>query len=320
MKTLITTIAIIITASTVNAQGIYFSQYYADKLSLNPAFSAVPGNSEIAMILRNQFPTADGGYKTYCASYLQNLGNCGIGVRAYGTASGGAYSHNQFSASYANAVKIARNLKCSAAIEGSYSIGNLKQNKLVYYSMLDPLDGSVVGNQPTIEYTAPRTASASAGLIICTPHSVLGVAAYNVAKYKISGDDIVPTVISVFANHKISLVKGMKKIEEGTPCLIPSLLYRRQSDINTIQAGVYIDNTPVIGGISYRMQTNDYKQHTLIATIGTTIKRIQIGYGHDFDLSAITKSTYGSHEIAVKYKLHDGKKNNRRETIICPAF
>ncbi|MBP5501251.1 MAG: PorP/SprF family type IX secretion system membrane protein [Bacteroidales bacterium] len=319
MKTLITTIALIFTVLTINAQSIYFSQYYADKLSLNPALSAIPSNSEISMILRHQFPTADGGYKTYCASYLQNLGRCGVGVRAYGTA-GGAFRRHHFSASYANAVTIARNLKCSAAIEGSYSIGNLKQNELVYYSMLDPLNGSVNSNQPSIDYTPPSTASASAALALCTPHTAVGVAAFNIAKFKIEGDDVVPTVFTVFANHKISLVKGVKKIEDGTPCLIPSLMYRRQNDINTIQAGVYIDNTPVMGGISYRIQTNDNKQHTLIATIGTTIKHIQIGYGHDFDLSAITKSTYGSHEIAVKYKLNDGKKNNRRETIICPAF
>ena len=107
MKKLFATIALTITAFISNAQEIYFSQYYADKLSLNPAFASVPGNSEISMILRSQYIGVEGGFKTYSASYLQKIGQCGFGVGAYGTI-GGAYRQNQVSAAYSNTIKINR--------------------------------------------------------------------------------------------------------------------------------------------------------------------------------------------------------------------
>ncbi|MBO4372021.1 MAG: PorP/SprF family type IX secretion system membrane protein [Bacteroidales bacterium] len=319
MKKLIATIALIVAAISTEAQEIYFSQYFADKLSINPAFASTQGNSCISAILRQQFPSADGGYKTYAASYMQNLGRCGIGVRAYGTTAG-AFYQNQFSATYANTVTISRKIKCSAAVEAAFCAKNLKQNKLVYYSMIDPLDGSINNNQPSIEYTSPRTMAMSVGILLTSGATTAGVAMYNVAQHKISGEDGIPKTISVFAQHKIALTKSLKNSHIETSCLIPSIIYRRQSDINTIQAGVNIDNTPVIGGIAYRIQTGEYTFHTLVATIGTTIGKVRVGYGHDFDLSSITKNSYGAHEIAVTFKLSDGKKNKGYETIKCPAF
>ena len=321
IRKLLGTLALIITtAVSAQSQEIYLSQFYADKLSLNPAFAAVPGNSEICMILRDQFPGVKGGFKTYCASYLQNIGQNGIGLRAYGTASGGGYSQNQVSATYANAIKISKKIKCSAAVEASFATKNLNQSGHVYFSMIDPLNGSITNNQAPIEYNAPRVFSASVGVIVCSPRTSVGVAAYSIAQYKLSGDDGIPKTISVFANHKIELGKTTRKSKDLKPYLIPSIMFRIQDGINTIQTGAYLENTPLIGGLSYRLQTGDYTQHNIIASIGTTIRQIQIGYGHDFNLSTINKMSYGSHEIAVKYKLNNIKKNHRRETIFCPAF
>ena len=319
-KLLIALALIITTTAPAMAQEIYFSQFYADKLSLNPAYAAISGNSEICMILRDQFPGVKGGFKTYGASYLQNLGRCGFGLRAYGTASGGGYSQHQVSATYANIIKISKKIKCSTAIEASFAAKNLNQNGHVYYSMIDPLNGSITYNQQPVEYTAPRDIAASVGIIVFSKTTSLGIAAYSIAQYKISGGTEIPKTISIFANHKIELSKNSRRSKEDSPCLIPSIIFRHQDDISTIQTGAYIENTPLIGGLSYRMQTGGYTQHYIIASIGTTIRQIQIGYGHDFNLSTINKMSYGSHEIAVKYKLNNNKKNHRRETIFCPAF
>ncbi len=321
IKKLLTALALIITTEApALAQEIYFSQFYADKLSLNPAYAAISGNSEICMILRNQFPGVKGGFKTYEASYLQNLGRCGFGLRAYGTAGGGGYSQHQAAATYANVVKISKKIKISAAIEASLAAKNLNQNGHVYYSMIDPLNGSITNNQQPIEYNSPRGIAASVGMIVFSQTTSVGITAFSFAQYKISGNTEIPKTISIFANHRIELSKNSRRSKEETPCLIPSIIFRNQDNISTIQTGAYIENTPLIGGLSYRLQTGGYTQHYIIASIGTTIRQIQIGYGHDFNLSTINKMSYGSHEIAVKYKLNNNKKNQRRETIFCPAF
>ncbi|MBR6177674.1 MAG: PorP/SprF family type IX secretion system membrane protein [Bacteroidales bacterium] len=319
MKKLFATIALTITAFISNAQEIYFSQYYADKLSLNPAFASVPGNSEISMILRSQYIGVEGGFKTYSASYLQKIGQCGFGVGAYGTI-GGAYRQNQVSAAYSNTIKINRELRCSAGVEASFANKTLRQGELTYYSMIDPLTGNNNGQASTINYHAPLTIAISPGIMLYTQKTILGVAAYSVAQYKITGENGIPKSIVVFANHKIELGKTQNHQNSETTYLIPSVIYRCQDGTNSIQAGAYIDNFKIMGGVAYRLQTGEYATHTLIASIGVTLGKVQIGYGHDFDLSTITKSTYGAHEIAAKYKLNGIKKNKRDQTIMCPAF
>lgn len=319
MKSIISTIVLTLLAIISNAQEIYFSQYYADKLSLNPAFASIPGNSEVSMILRSQFIGVEGGFKTYCASYLQKIGQCGFGVGAYGTISG-AYRQNQVSAAYSSTIKISKKLRCSAGIEASFANKSLRQGQLTYYSMLDPLNGSSNGQTPTIEYDNPLTVSVSPGIILYTPNTAVGITAYSAAQYKISGETGIPKAIVAFANHKIPIGETINHQQKDAIYIIPSVIYRLQDGINSIQGGAYIENFKVIGGLSYRMQTGEYTQHTLIATVGITLGKVQIGYGHDFDLSATTKSTYGAHEIAAKYKLEGVKKNKHDQTIMCPAF
>lgn len=319
MKAIISAIALTLIAVISNAQEIYFSQYYADKISLNPAFASLPGNSEISMILRSQFIGTEGGFKTYCASYLQKIGQCGFGVGAYGTIAG-AYQQNQVSAAYSSTIKITRKLRCSAGIAASFANKSLRQSKLIYYSMLDPLNGSSNGQIPTIDYDNPLTVSVSPGIILYTQKTAAGITAYSAAQYKISGETGIPKAIVAFANHKIQIGGNTNSQKNDATYVIPSVIYRLQDGISSIQGGAYIDNYKIIGGLSYRLQTGEYTQHTLIATIGITLGKVQIGYGHDFDLSATTKSTYGAHEIAAKYKLEGVKKNKHDQTILCPAF
>lgn len=305
---------------TASAQDIYFSQQYADKLSLNPAHPAIQGNSEICVIMRQQFPQAQGGFKTYGASYLQKINQCGIGIRAYGTTSGGAYTQNNFSAAYANMVRLSKKIKCSAAVEVAFATKNLKQNKLVYYSMLDPLTGDIKGTPPSIEYTSPNTLAMSTGIILYTKKSAAGLAAYNIAQYKISSTEGISKAFTGFVNHKIELKKTFRN-HQAEPCyLIPNIIIRYQNNISSIQTGLHIDTPVIIGGLSHRLQTGAYTQHSIIATIGVTIKNIQIGYGHDFNLSNTIKADYGAHEIAAKYIINNIKKNTNGKTIFCPAY
>ncbi|MCQ2974274.1 MAG: PorP/SprF family type IX secretion system membrane protein [Bacteroidales bacterium] len=321
MKKIYIFLVIILSSITTYSQEIYFSQYYADKLSINPAFSGLKECKEINLILKHQWPNIGNGYKTYCASYIQNLNRCGIGFRTYGTSSGETFYNNYFAVSYSTKVKLTRRFRCSAGIEISYFNQKIKQNNLVYYSMIDPSNGNISGLQEYTDIPTNNLLDLSLGLMIFDNKTIASVAIYNIVNFDISNNnDRDNKIISALLSHKINIPHLIKNQKYETSYLIPSIIYRRQCSTNTIQAGIYLDSYPLIAGITYRIEKNEYKASAIIASIGISVKNIQIGYGHDFEISPIIKKTYGTHEIAVKYKLGNNKKNEGRQTILCPAF
>jgi len=57
----------------VIAQDPSFSQFYANRLYLNPAFAGTENCPRVGLSYRNQWPSLDQGFVTYSASYDQRV-------------------------------------------------------------------------------------------------------------------------------------------------------------------------------------------------------------------------------------------------------
>jgi Protein of unknown function (DUF3308). len=81
------------------AQDIRFSQFYANKLYLNPALAGSTNNSNVSLNYRNQWPNLDLPYVTYSVAFdnFYETLNGGVGVMVIQDDQGdGALKNNHF--------------------------------------------------------------------------------------------------------------------------------------------------------------------------------------------------------------------------------
>jgi type IX secretion system PorP/SprF family membrane protein len=77
------TIFSVIVYSCCFGQDPTFSQFFSNRLYLNPAFAGASQCPKLTLNYRNQWPGIDNSFVTYAASYDQNIDeiNGGIGVQ-----------------------------------------------------------------------------------------------------------------------------------------------------------------------------------------------------------------------------------------------
>ena len=90
-----------------------FTQFYANPLYLNPAFTGTTAQSRLVMDTRIQWPSIPGAFQTYSASYDQFVPmiKSGFGIDLYYDRAGsGGLSTTSATVMYAYELKIKRNL------------------------------------------------------------------------------------------------------------------------------------------------------------------------------------------------------------------
>ncbi len=95
------TIFSVIVYSCCLGQDPTFSQFFSNRLYLNPAFAGASQCPKLTLNYRNQWPGIDNSFVTYAASYDQNIDeiNGGIGVQLMSDRAGEGVLHTTSAAS-----------------------------------------------------------------------------------------------------------------------------------------------------------------------------------------------------------------------------
>jgi type IX secretion system PorP/SprF family membrane protein len=323
-KTFLFAIFFFLAAGVAEAQEYCFSQYYLDKLSVNPAFSAVGDYSEIGVIFRDQWPGIEGGYKIYNLEYQQKLPSydSGLSFRIFGDRSGGgAFSTDEFSLGYAYEISLSYKLKCAFGLQAACKMQSLKQSSLVYYGMIDAATGNVSGLNESVSFEKSSSVNFSGGMIFFTQKSVFSIAAYRFAPITLFGEkNSPPLVITALANRKIKLASHASGSKIEDVFVVPSMLFCRTPESFTVMPGVYFYGQVLLAGLSYRWQKSEFQASAFVTSIGFRIKNAEIGFGYDFYTGGLAAPSKNSVEAGVKYKFENSEKNNGSKTILCPAF
>src|SRR6186713_3130083 len=105
------------------AQDPQFSQFYANPIYTNPAFTGTSNNLRLVMIARDQYTALNNNYKTAAASLDAKVPslNGGLGLMAMADVAGDGYlTTTTINAIYAYHVALSRKVFMSAAIEASF--------------------------------------------------------------------------------------------------------------------------------------------------------------------------------------------------------
>ena len=305
---------------SVRAQDVQFSQLFADRLYLNPAYAGTSYCPRINLSYRNQWPGVQFPYQTYSLAFEQYSERLhgGWGVRLMKDDQGGVFK--QFSADfiYTHQVKFGINSSLFLAFEASVYQRSINTDELVFADMIDPRYGIIYGNTENINIQPLLTPDFSASALYKYKNYFAGVNVSHIPQNLVQDHNIyLPMKVIVHAGAAIPVFKSDPK----NPVYVfePNIVYINQQNFNMLYYGMYFDVSKFAFGAFIRQ---DLKMHfdAMVLSFHIDVKQMKIGYSYDATLSRFIKKSWGSHELSIVYLFNCRKKIKDYGTISCPDF
>ncbi len=306
---------------TTKAQDVQFSQLFADKLYLNPAYVGSEYCPRLMVAHRNQWAAVSFPYLTYSASYDQYIEKLsgGIGVRIMkDDQGGGVFSKLNADFIYAYKLNLTRNMSLKLAIEASIFQQSVNTSNLIFPDMIDPLHGVAFGTSEAINVQPILTPDFSSAFLLSYKNYSLG---FNVSHLPIpivaEHNEILPMKFIGQLSTTIPIMKNNDKLP--TYVLEPNIVYVQQFNTSQLFYGMYFGVNKIAVGMFVR-QNLKFDFDAFIASFHINIKQMSIGYSHDITLSRLYTHSLGTHELTFTYLFNCDKKIKGYKTISCPSF
>ena len=304
--------------SESRAQDPEFTQFYANPLYLNPAFTGSHLCPRIALNYRNQWPALSGTFVTTSASYDQHVRSLhgGLGLLVTSDQAGkGTLKTNRVSGMYALQLQITRGFSLRFGAEATYFQRSLDWNKLTFGDMIDPRRGFVYQTGDVPRFGSVSGIDFSAGILGFSKNFFVGVAAHhlNTPDESVikSGESPIPMKLTGHIGAIIPLQSG--PYTNGAS-ISPNVLFRQQAGFQQLNMGLYITKGVLTGGVWYR------NRDAFIVSLGLKTDVFQFGYSYDVTVSKLGTNTAGSHEVSLMLNFKCHPKTPKFRTISCPSF
>ena len=317
------------------AQDTHFSQQYANKLHLNPAFAGIRSPYSITGTYRNQWPTLDGSFITnqIAADLRFNDQKSAIGFTAMYDKTGSiGFTRIQANGYYAYHTPLTDQFSLSGGLTAGYGSQKYDFDNLIFG---DQLSNNGAFNPVTAEQLGTETAryfTVSTGTVFYTDQFWLSLAGFHLNQPDAGFGTVakLPARIALNTGYKFfvsgSYQKG--KLEEFS--FTPTITYMQQGGSKKLDLGLYTTYTPFTFGLIYRgINTgSDFGYDKSLVTIfGVTLEQFKVGYSYDIGLSGLSSRSGGSHEVSLTFDNVDVTKTFKKSTsaknyrrIACPAF
>ena len=152
----------------LKAQDPSFSQFYANRLYLNPGFTGTQSGLTLGLHYRNQWHIVPGGFTTYAvwADIQEPFISSGFGVIAMRDSEGaGSLVSQGFGLSYSYIARFSKTFNVNIGLRTSYNQKFVDWSKLVFSDQLHPIDGIVNGTNAVEPITRSNFVDFDAGLV-----------------------------------------------------------------------------------------------------------------------------------------------------------
>ena len=335
------------------AQDPQLTQFYAQPLYLNPAFTGTSSGSRIIANFRSQWPSLDSRFLTYALSYDQPIPilNSNIGILLKRdqqvsfsnpnpyissndfTSIHSGYQTTDITGFYAYTVPITESLYFQAGTGLSYSFRDVGWNNFIFSNQIN-IDGSLNSN-PTIGLPNNTISffDMSLGGLLYTSKLWLGFSVNHLVEPSVSlvsNSDVIYRKYGFHAGYKFSINSIENIISRGQELSItPAINYFRQGSAEQLSIGLYSVYYPLLIGVWYRgipMRTiNSSEERTILnqdalaILAGIRLKRIVLGYSYDYTISELANFSGGSHEISLTYNFKISDNLISRNRVNCPT-
>ena len=330
-------IATFVSSLKLYAQDIQFSQFYANVLYLNPAFT---GNSHATRIIghqRLQWPGLDAHYITSFVSldHYFNKYRSGLGIYFLNDRQGSnILTSNEVSLLYAYEQPIATNLTIRAGAKVNYVSRSVNYSVLTFPDQFNN-NGYVGASSQNIGNDRNQYFDISTGLILYSNKFWAGIAydhmnTPNQSFY--NNEALLPYKLDFTAGYRIDIQKSEPEKYNNTQSdiyLTPTVHYKTQGKSDQFDAGVYLLYNQTIVGLWYRgipylkdYNANFRNNESFIIQAGYKFKALSVCYSYDQTVSRLYQGgTIGSHEINVTYLIPPKSKSKKIvKKMPCPDF
>lgn len=313
-KGLFHTFLLVLICGVAFAQDPTFSQFYANRLYLNPAFAGTAKCPRLTLNYRNQWPGIDNSFITYSASFDQQVDaiSGGLGALVFRDIGGeGILSTTSASLMYSYQFSVNRKFSIRAGFQGTFVQKSIDVSNLRFGDMIDSRRGFVYQTQEQIANDRVIYPDFSFGMLGFSEKLYFGFAIHHLTAPDEGFNDL-SELPRRFTGHFGGVFPFGLRNEDMT--WSPNVIFQQQGPAQEINLGMYVSKGPVVLGAWYRL-TDAY-----IFLLGLQQDNFKIGYSYDLTSSLLSDKTNGSHEISFSYLFPCRPKKVKFETISCPAF
>ncbi len=318
------------------SQDIQYSQYYANPLYLNPAFSGSNPMHRMVINHRIQWPNLPKAFANYSASYDYNaVGlNSGFGLLFNADVAGSASLRSTLvSLNYAYNIQLQDKWVLKPALAFGWVSRTIDYEKLVFGDQIDfGMDGAPTQDPAIAAIEGNSYVDIATGFLAYGKNIWIGASAFHINEPNnslINGQSIVPVKYSLHAGARFELGKGVFS-DVKRVSMAPNFIYKRQGNNHQLDVGTSLYFNPINFGIWYRgipFERNDaglINQDAVIFVMGVEFKQLQFGYSFDASISGLGPETGGAHEFSIQYNFetqsNSRKVNRSKKFLPCPAF
>lgn len=321
---------------TAQAQDVFFSQPYATRLHLNPAFTGLLDDASVTLAYRSQYPTLIGTLQTsqLAADYRFKDQRSAVGL-LISADRGGSLDMTRFEGgfTYAYRAKLSNGLYVSAGAHAAYGSQRISYGNLVFGDQYDA-NGQLLGNSaeqiPQV-YEPVHYATLGIGGLFYTENFWGGLAASHLNQPVVGRADatILPLRLSVHGGYKYYFLKTTVKRQYREVSLSPTVAYTYQGGSERAEVGLIGTWTPLTAGLTWRGVTPGpgQTQQSLVALLGVAWNGFRFAYSYDVSLSRFSREVGGAHEVTLCLQkidlLEAGYRRLRRKNYAappCPTF
>ena len=320
MKKELCAFILLIISLSINSQDNHYSQFYANKIYLNPAFSGTSVCPRAILGFRDQWPGINGEYVSYTVSYDQSLNGLGLGILINGDDAGrGVLKTNNFSTIMSPKIGIYKELVLSFALEAGIIQKRLDHSTLKFPDQMDE-NGMIpnVSQEINSDLSIVKP-DLSTGILLYSPFLYLGYAVHHIMTPNISlldGQDFMYRrhTAHVGANIILPEFNLIKRRKGLAPKISPQIIFQQQGQAREINLGVYYTKNNFTSGIYYR------NEDAFIVLFGVETKKMNFGFSYDITVSKLKSNTLGAIELSAAYKFSCRKPKKNLIRIDCPSF
>lgn len=319
MKRTLTFLLLFVWSAMAFAQDIQYSQYYANPLYLNPAFTGSTGLTRVGVNFRNQWPAMDASFIAYTAyfDHYEERINSGFGLIIQGAQESFTQtSLNEIGLTYTYRLKLNERNYIQAGIQGSFVARDALFDRVILGTQLNIDTGQIIGG-PGAGFegeSQSKSADAHAGLLYYGDKAWFGVSVTHLLEPEISylADDSnqLPMKYSLHGGYRFDLAAGdINDYFNNTDqerSLALGFNYKKQGEFSQWDFGAEFFFEPLVLGMWYRGLPTKYSlpnNESLIFLIGVNIPvGLDLGYSFDYAISKLgTASSGGAHELSMRY-------------------
>lgn len=309
-------IVLLVAGKKAISQDAIFSQFYANPLYLNPAFTGAGQCSRLSMNYRNQPFPEFGTFSSYSISgdaRVERLSG-GLGFNVMHDNQGSLLSRTQAGAFYAWQNRLSQHLNINIGMQVSYLNSTIHISRLVFPDQQFSSGGELIPAGDNI-----HAIDFSTGFLIYSNRFYSGVSVHHLNQPRVGlfDDHRLEMKYSLMAGYNFSIGQNRNPSQDNIR-VSPNVIVQLQGPFARVNYGMYAQIENLSAGVWFRQ--NFRQANTLIFTVGIMQVNYAIGYSYDYSLSGFTGVSGGAHEIGVLLNFNCQDPKSRYRILNCPTF